>query len=73
MALFVLRYLSCLLIFVLGLKAPGIISHIPEDEDNLLGRENVSQVDTYLLAQITQYLTPFSPRPNPRSRMPGRS
>jgi len=25
MTLFVLRYISCLLIFVLGLKAPGII------------------------------------------------
>ncbi|KAL1123651.1 hypothetical protein AAG570_002727 [Ranatra chinensis] len=33
MALFVTRYVSCLLIFVLGLKAPGIV---PVDDDSLL-------------------------------------
>lgn len=27
MTLFVLRYISCLLIFILGLKAPGIFRH----------------------------------------------
>lgn len=40
MALFVLRYVSCMLIFVLGLKAPGIISHVPEDAHNLINEDN---------------------------------
>lgn len=38
MTLFVLRYLSCLLIFVLGLKAPGIITHT--GDYNQINNEN---------------------------------
>lgn len=48
MALFVLRYVSCMLIFVLGLKAPGIISHVPEDVHNLLNNDNNAQAVSHL-------------------------
>lgn len=40
MALFVLRYISCMLIFVIGLKAPAIISHVPEDTETLINDAN---------------------------------
>lgn len=40
MALFVMRYISCLLIFVLGLKAPGIPSHLDEDYIHLESETN---------------------------------
>lgn len=33
MSLFVLRYVACLLIFVIGLKAPGIVTYEPNYQD----------------------------------------
>lgn len=46
MALFVLRYSSCMLIFVIGLKAPAIISYIPEDGQNLIN-DSAATVSKY--------------------------
>lgn len=36
MGFFVTRYVSCLLIFVLGLKAPGLVSYYQDDEQHLV-------------------------------------
>lgn len=45
MTLFVLRYISGLFIFVLGLKAPGIVSHYHDDDhDQLVDETAVSSV-----------------------------
>lgn len=47
MTFFVLRYVSGLFIFILGLKAPGIASHYDDDHDRLIDENSVS--DIYLL------------------------
>ncbi|XP_059611887.1 ATP-binding cassette sub-family B member 6 [Phlebotomus argentipes] len=44
---FVLRYVSCLLIFVLGLKAPGIYTQSPEDYQNLVPPQNDDNQSTF--------------------------
>lgn len=40
MSMFALRYASCLFIFVLGLKAPGIVVNNGEEYTNLTNDEN---------------------------------
>lgn len=54
MTLFAVRYAACLLIFVLGLKAPGIVTHLDTDYTNLVnGQDNsndVSIVNIYCLS-----------------------
>lgn len=40
MSLFVARYISCLFIFVLGLKAPGILTHRDDDYIHLQNDAN---------------------------------
>lgn len=47
MTFFVLRYVSGLFIFILGLKAPGIVTHHDNDHDRLIDENDVS--DRYLL------------------------
>lgn len=51
MSLFVARYISCLFIFVLGLKAPGILTH---REDDYIHVENESEPVKELSRKIKQ-------------------
>lgn len=48
MSLFVTRYISCLFIFVLGLKAPGILAHREDDYIHLANDAPTVNLDSYL-------------------------
>ena len=45
MAFFVARYISGLFIFILGLKAPGIVTPYDTEHDHLVDENDVSEVD----------------------------
>lgn len=45
MSLFVGRYVSCMIMFVLGMKAPGIMHHFDYLEDQQEGRRNIQPRD----------------------------
>lgn len=47
MSLFVMRYISYLLIFVLGLKAPGILTHREDDYIHLQNDNNAENRSTW--------------------------
>lgn len=42
MTFFVLRYVCGLFIFILGLKAPGIVTHFEHDHERLVDENDVS-------------------------------
>lgn len=53
MTIFALRYAACLFIFVLGLKAPGVVRQFDTDYTNLLnGQEDVCFFFVYHISCI---------------------
>ena len=73
MALFVIRYISCMLIFFIGLKAPAIISHILEDSENLFQNNQQSVRESLFAHSTCAKFTFYSRRTDPRSATPGRN